>query len=160
MRGKVGNWTLAADSGLLLYLRAFSKRTTERIADMTTQMDDLVTESKRTETIVGRLHNCFNDFLMFFFLFFFMESPWSQSLYGTTNPTQKLMHVIICSLSSVQFVENRVYDFEETKDGNTASGTAEENGKPEEAAADKGGESQPKEEKTREQCCIIMYAIL
>ena len=113
MRGNVGNWTLAADSGLLLYLKDFSKRMTERIADMTTQVDGLVTESKRTET---RLHNCFNDFLM---------------------------------LSSVQFVENRVYDFEETKEGDTVSGTAEE--KPEEAPADKSGESQPEEEKTREQ---------
>ena len=116
MRSSIGNWTLAADAGLLLYLKDFAKRMTGQIADITSQVDGLVTETKRTET---RLHNVFNDFLM---------------------------------LSNTQFVENRVYDFEETKEGEP-SGASEDgskagDGEGDSKANEKGG---AEEEKTREQ---------
>ena len=87
---------------------------TGRIADITTQVDGLVTESKRTET---RLHNVFNDFLM---------------------------------LSSVQFVENRVYDFEEKKEGDPAA-AADDGAKSADSSENKPSEKEVEEEKTREQ---------
>ncbi|XP_077979550.1 uncharacterized protein LOC144434905 [Glandiceps talaboti] len=55
------NWSLASDSGLLLYMQEFSQKMISRTHEIEKQVEGLVHSTKSTD---GRLHNVFNDFLM------------------------------------------------------------------------------------------------
>eukprot|EP00002_Diphylleia_rotans_P016921 TRINITY_DN328_c0_g1_i5.p1 TRINITY_DN328_c0_g1~~TRINITY_DN328_c0_g1_i5.p1 ORF type:complete len:1711 (+),score=463.03 TRINITY_DN328_c0_g1_i5:53-5185(+) len=56
-----GEWTLAADSGLLFYLKDFSQRLIQRTREVEKNVDNLVFETKSMDV---KLHNTFNQFLM------------------------------------------------------------------------------------------------
>ncbi|XP_063731284.1 WASH complex subunit 2C isoform X2 [Eleginops maclovinus] len=99
MRQSSANWSLAADSGLFLFLQEFSQRMLSKTHDIEKQLDSLIRDTKNTDSC---LHSVFNDFLM---------------------------------LSNTQFIENRVYDEE-----------VEETIPKVDAL-----ETQPEQEKTREQ---------
>ncbi|TRY58977.1 hypothetical protein DNTS_014686, partial [Danionella cerebrum] len=55
------NWSLAADSGLFLFLRDFSQRMLSKTHEIEKQLDGLIQETKATDS---QLHTVFNDFLM------------------------------------------------------------------------------------------------
>ncbi|XP_057704113.1 WASH complex subunit 2A isoform X2 [Corythoichthys intestinalis] len=61
MRQSAGNWSLAADSGLLLFLQDFSQRMLSKTHEMEKQLDSLIRDTKATDS---SLHSVFNDFLM------------------------------------------------------------------------------------------------
>lgn len=54
-------WSLAADAGLLHFLKEFSQQTISRTHEIKKQVDGLIHETKATDC---RLRNVFNDFLM------------------------------------------------------------------------------------------------
>eukprot|EP00794_Sanderia_malayensis_P011036 gene11036-12201_t len=54
-------WSLAADAGLLLYLKKFSQNLLLRTHELEKNVDDLVHDTKG---MGSKLHNTFNDFLM------------------------------------------------------------------------------------------------
>uniref|UniRef100_A0A8C1R2A5 WASH complex subunit 2C n=1 Tax=Cyprinus carpio TaxID=7962 RepID=A0A8C1R2A5_CYPCA len=55
------NWSLAADSGLFLFLQDFSQRMLSKTHEIEKQLDSLIRDTKATDS---RLHTVFNDFLM------------------------------------------------------------------------------------------------
>ncbi|XP_073776193.1 WASH complex subunit 2C isoform X25 [Danio rerio] len=55
------NWSLAADSGLFLFLRDFSQRMLSKTHEIEKQLDGLIRDTKATDS---QLHTVFNDFLM------------------------------------------------------------------------------------------------
>ncbi|XP_043111321.1 WASH complex subunit 2 isoform X2 [Puntigrus tetrazona] len=55
------NWSLAADSGLFLFLQDFSQRMLSKTHEIEKQLDGLIQDTKATDS---RLHTVFNDFLM------------------------------------------------------------------------------------------------
>ncbi|XP_077053250.1 WASH complex subunit 2 isoform X3 [Siphateles boraxobius] len=55
------NWSLAADSGLFLFLQDFSQRMLSKTHEIEKQLDGLIRDTKATDS---RLHTVFNDFLM------------------------------------------------------------------------------------------------
>uniref|UniRef100_A0A8C7X5A0 FAM21/CAPZIP domain-containing protein n=1 Tax=Oryzias sinensis TaxID=183150 RepID=A0A8C7X5A0_9TELE len=55
------NWSLAADSGLFLYLQDFSQKMLSKTHEIEKQLDSLIRDTKATDS---RLHSVFNDFLM------------------------------------------------------------------------------------------------
>ncbi|XP_069096517.1 WASH complex subunit 2-like isoform X3 [Pleurodeles waltl] len=61
IRSSSGNWSLAADAGLLNFLQEFSQQTISKTHEIEKQLDDLIRDTKTTNC---RLHNVFNDFLM------------------------------------------------------------------------------------------------
>ncbi|XP_043912291.1 WASH complex subunit 2A-like isoform X2 [Protopterus annectens] len=61
IRRTSGNWSLAADAGLLLFLQDFSQQIISKTHEIEKQLDGLIRETKTTDC---RLHNVFNDFLM------------------------------------------------------------------------------------------------
>nr|XP_049592197.1 WASH complex subunit 2A isoform X2 [Syngnathus scovelli] len=61
MRQSSANWSLAADSGLFLFLQDFSQRMLSRTHEMEKQLDSLIRDTKATDS---SLHSVFNDFLM------------------------------------------------------------------------------------------------
>ncbi|RMX42087.1 hypothetical protein pdam_00001226 [Pocillopora damicornis] len=80
LRKGSSNWTLAADSGFLLYLQEFSQRIISQTHDIETQVDGLINSTKGMDS---KVQNTMNDFLM---------------------------------LSDTQFIENRVYEEDVSKD--------------------------------------------
>uniref|UniRef100_H3CTE0 FAM21/CAPZIP domain-containing protein n=1 Tax=Tetraodon nigroviridis TaxID=99883 RepID=H3CTE0_TETNG len=61
MRQTSANWSLAADSGLFLFLQDFSQRMLSKTHEIEKQLDSLIRDTKATDS---RLHSVFNDFLM------------------------------------------------------------------------------------------------
>ncbi|XP_074501953.1 WASH complex subunit 2 isoform X3 [Sebastes fasciatus] len=61
MRQSSANWSLAADSGLFLFLQDFSQRMLSKTHDIEKQLDSLINDTKATDSC---LHSVFNDFLM------------------------------------------------------------------------------------------------
>ncbi|XP_078499233.1 WASH complex subunit 2-like isoform X2 [Lissotriton helveticus] len=61
IRSSSGNWSLAADAGLLNFLQEFSQQTISKTHEIEKQLDGLIRDTKTTNC---RLHNVFNDFLM------------------------------------------------------------------------------------------------
>ncbi|CAN9499800.1 unnamed protein product [Ophioblennius macclurei] len=61
MRQSGANWSLAADSGLFLFLQDFSQRMLSKTHDIEKQLDSLIRDTKATDSC---LHSVFNDFLM------------------------------------------------------------------------------------------------
>ncbi|XP_028278973.1 WASH complex subunit 2 isoform X3 [Parambassis ranga] len=61
MRQNSANWSLAADSGLFLFLQDFSQRMLSKTHDIEKQLDSLIRDTKATDSC---LHSVFNDFLM------------------------------------------------------------------------------------------------
>ncbi|XP_010768204.1 WASH complex subunit FAM21 isoform X1 [Notothenia coriiceps] len=61
MRQSSANWSLAADSGLFLFLQEFSQRMLSKTHDIEKQLDSLIRDTKNTDSC---LHSVFNDFLM------------------------------------------------------------------------------------------------
>ncbi|XP_041123962.1 WASH complex subunit 2 isoform X2 [Polyodon spathula] len=61
MRKTSENWSLAADSGLLLFLQDFSQRMMSKTHEIEKQLDGLIRDTKATDCC---LHTVFNDFLM------------------------------------------------------------------------------------------------
>lgn len=61
MRHSSANWSLAADSGLFLFLQDFSQRMLSKTHDIEKQLDSLIRDTKATDSC---LHSVFNDFLM------------------------------------------------------------------------------------------------
>ncbi|XP_033886878.3 WASH complex subunit 2 isoform X2 [Acipenser ruthenus] len=61
MRKTSENWSLAADSGLLLFLQDFSQRIMSKTHEIEKQLDGLIRDTKATDCC---LHTVFNDFLM------------------------------------------------------------------------------------------------
>lgn len=61
MRQSSANWSLAADSGLFLFLQDFSQRMLSKTHDIEKQLDNLIRDTKATDSC---LHSVFNDFLM------------------------------------------------------------------------------------------------
>ncbi|XP_033956547.1 WASH complex subunit 2A isoform X2 [Pseudochaenichthys georgianus] len=61
MRQSSANWSLAADSGLFLFLQDFSQRMLSKTHDIEKQLDRLIRDTKNTDSC---LHSVFNDFLM------------------------------------------------------------------------------------------------
>ncbi|KAL2083608.1 hypothetical protein ACEWY4_021381 [Coilia grayii] len=61
MRQSSANWSLAADSGLFLFLQDFSQRMLSKTHEIEKQLDGLIRDTKATDSC---LHTVFNDFLM------------------------------------------------------------------------------------------------
>ncbi|XP_041866716.1 WASH complex subunit 2 isoform X2 [Melanotaenia boesemani] len=61
IRQHSGNWSLAADSGLFLCLQEFSQRMLSKTHEIEKQLDNLIRDTKATDS---HLHSVFNDFLM------------------------------------------------------------------------------------------------
>nr|XP_057914869.1 WASH complex subunit 2 isoform X3 [Doryrhamphus excisus] len=61
IRHSSANWSLAADSGLLLFLQDFSQRMLSKTHEIEKQLDSLIRDTKATDS---SLHSVFNDFLM------------------------------------------------------------------------------------------------
>lgn len=61
MRRTSANWSLAADSGLFLFLQEFSQRIMSKTHEIERQLDRLIRDTKATDSC---LHTVFNDFLM------------------------------------------------------------------------------------------------
>lgn len=61
MRQNSANWSLAADSGLFLFLQDFSQRMLSKTHEIEKQLDTLIRDTKATDSC---LHSVFNDFLM------------------------------------------------------------------------------------------------
>ncbi|XP_076020245.1 WASH complex subunit 2A isoform X2 [Genypterus blacodes] len=61
MRETSASWSLAADSGLLLFLQDFSHRMLSKTHEIEKQLDSLIRDTKATDSC---LHSVFNDFLM------------------------------------------------------------------------------------------------
>ncbi|XP_068597002.1 WASH complex subunit 2 [Brachionichthys hirsutus] len=61
MRQSSHNWSLAADSGLFLFLQDFSQRMLSKTHDIEKQLDSLIRDTKATDSC---LQSVFNDFLM------------------------------------------------------------------------------------------------
>ncbi|XP_073337472.1 WASH complex subunit 2 isoform X2 [Pagrus major] len=61
MRQSSANWSLAADSGLFLFLQDFSQRMLSKTHEIEKQLDSLISDTKATDSC---LHSVFNDFLM------------------------------------------------------------------------------------------------
>ncbi|KAM3606773.1 uncharacterized protein V6R79_022982 [Siganus canaliculatus] len=61
MRQNSANWSLAADSGLFLFLQDFSQRMLSKTHEIEKQLDSLISDTKATDSC---LHSVFNDFLM------------------------------------------------------------------------------------------------
>ncbi|XP_063347431.1 WASH complex subunit 2 isoform X4 [Pelmatolapia mariae] len=61
MRQNSANWSLAADSGLFLFLQDFSQRMLSKTHEIEKQLDSLIRDTKTTDSC---LHSVFNDFLM------------------------------------------------------------------------------------------------
>lgn len=61
MRRSSADWSLAADSGLFLFLQDFSQRMLSKTHDIEKQLDSLIRDTKATDSC---LHSVFNDFLM------------------------------------------------------------------------------------------------
>ncbi|XP_076830627.1 WASH complex subunit 2A isoform X2 [Brachyhypopomus gauderio] len=61
MRKTSTNWSLAADSGLFLYLQDFSQKMMSKTHEIEKQLDGLIRDTKATDSC---LHTVFNDFLM------------------------------------------------------------------------------------------------
>ncbi|KAL0964594.1 hypothetical protein UPYG_G00326180 [Umbra pygmaea] len=61
MRQTSANWSLAADSGLFLFLQDFSHRMLSKTHEIEKQLDGLIRDTKATDCC---LHTVFNDFLM------------------------------------------------------------------------------------------------
>ncbi|XP_061914181.1 WASH complex subunit 2 isoform X1 [Entelurus aequoreus] len=61
MRQSSVNWSLAADSGLFLFLQDFSQRMLSKTHEIEKQLDSLIRDTKATDS---SLHSVFNDFLM------------------------------------------------------------------------------------------------
>ncbi|XP_071770230.2 WASH complex subunit 2 isoform X2 [Centroberyx gerrardi] len=61
MRQTSANWSLAADSGLFLFLQDFSQRMLSKTHEIEKQLDSLIRDTKATDSC---LHSVFNDFLM------------------------------------------------------------------------------------------------
>ncbi|GAA6223367.1 WASH complex subunit FAM21-like [Lates japonicus] len=61
MRQSSANWSLAADSGLFLFLQDFSHRMLSKTHEIEKQLDSLIRDTKATDSC---LHSVFNDFLM------------------------------------------------------------------------------------------------
>ncbi|KAL6101862.1 washc2c [Pungitius sinensis] len=61
MRQSSADWSLAADSGLFLFLQDFSQRMLSKTHDIEKQLDSLIRDTKATDSC---LHSVFNDFLM------------------------------------------------------------------------------------------------
>ncbi|XP_072247086.1 WASH complex subunit 2 isoform X2 [Leuresthes tenuis] len=61
IRQHSANWSLAADSGLFLFLQDFSQRMLSKTHEIEKQLDSLIRDTKATDS---RLHSVFNDFLM------------------------------------------------------------------------------------------------
>ncbi|XP_028651761.1 WASH complex subunit 2 isoform X2 [Erpetoichthys calabaricus] len=61
MRKSSSNWSLAADSGLLLFLQDFSQKMLSKTHEIEKQLDGLICDTKATDCC---LHSVFNDFLM------------------------------------------------------------------------------------------------
>ncbi|XP_034040237.1 WASH complex subunit 2 isoform X2 [Thalassophryne amazonica] len=61
MRQTSSNWSLAADSGLFLFLQDFSQRMLSKTHEIEKQLDSLIRDTKATDSC---LHSVFNDFLM------------------------------------------------------------------------------------------------
>ncbi|XP_056291798.1 WASH complex subunit 2 isoform X2 [Pseudoliparis swirei] len=61
IRQSSANWSLAADSGLFLFLQDFSQRMLSKTHDIEKQLDSLMRDTKATDSC---LHSVFNDFLM------------------------------------------------------------------------------------------------
>ncbi|KAM4607796.1 WASH complex subunit 2A [Polymixia lowei] len=61
MRQTSANWSLAADSGLFLFLQDFSQRMLSKTHEIEKQLDGLMRDTKATDSC---LHSVFNDFLM------------------------------------------------------------------------------------------------
>ncbi|XP_035610501.1 WASH complex subunit 2C-like isoform X4 [Oncorhynchus keta] len=61
MRQTSANWSLAADSGLFLFLQEFSQRMLSKTHEIEKQLDGLIRDTKATDCC---MHTVFNDFLM------------------------------------------------------------------------------------------------
>nr|XP_020457294.1 WASH complex subunit FAM21-like isoform X3 [Monopterus albus] len=61
MRQSSANWSLAADSGLFLFLQDFSHKMLSKTHEIEKQLDSLIRDVKATDSC---LHSVFNDFLM------------------------------------------------------------------------------------------------
>ncbi|KAM6915944.1 WASH complex subunit 2A [Xenentodon cancila] len=61
IRQHSASWSLAADSGLFLFLQDFSQRMLSKTHDIEKQLDSLIRDTKATDS---HLHSVFNDFLM------------------------------------------------------------------------------------------------
>ncbi|XP_019952665.2 WASH complex subunit 2 isoform X1 [Paralichthys olivaceus] len=61
MRQSSASWSLAADSGLFLFLQDFSQRMLSKTHEIEKQLDSLIRDTKATDSC---LHSVFNDFLM------------------------------------------------------------------------------------------------
>ncbi|XP_063047847.1 WASH complex subunit 2 isoform X2 [Engraulis encrasicolus] len=61
MRQNSASWSLAADSGLFLFLQDFSQRMLSKTHEIEKQLDGLIRDTKATDSC---LHTVFNDFLM------------------------------------------------------------------------------------------------
>ncbi|KAM9395431.1 WASH complex subunit 2-like isoform 3-T3 [Salvelinus alpinus] len=61
MRQTSANWSLAADSGLFLFLQDFSQRMLSKTHAIEKQLDGLIRDTKATDCC---MHTVFNDFLM------------------------------------------------------------------------------------------------
>ncbi|XP_060781770.1 WASH complex subunit 2 isoform X2 [Neoarius graeffei] len=61
MRKNSTNWSLAADSGLFLYMQDFSQWMLSKTHEIEKQLDGLIRDTKATDSC---LHTVFNDFLM------------------------------------------------------------------------------------------------
>nr|XP_046214271.1 WASH complex subunit 2C-like isoform X5 [Oncorhynchus gorbuscha] len=61
MRQTSANWSLAADSGLFLFLQDFSQRMLSKTHGIEKQLDGLIRDTKATDCC---MHTVFNDFLM------------------------------------------------------------------------------------------------
>lgn len=85
MRQSSANWSLAADSGLFLFLQDFSQRMLSKTHEIEKQMDSLIRDTKATDSC---LHSVFNDFLMLSNTQFIENRVYDEEVEETVSKTE------------------------------------------------------------------------
>ncbi|XP_074531691.1 WASH complex subunit 2A isoform X2 [Halichoeres trimaculatus] len=85
MRQNSANWSLAADSGLFLFLQDFSQRMLSKTHEIEKQMDSLIRDTKATDSC---LHSVFNDFLMLSNTQFIENRVYDEEVEETVSKTE------------------------------------------------------------------------
>uniref|UniRef100_UPI0037E78F96 WASH complex subunit 2 isoform X2 n=1 Tax=Semicossyphus pulcher TaxID=241346 RepID=UPI0037E78F96 len=87
MRQSSANWSLAADSGLFLFLQDFSQRMLSKTHEIEKQLDSLIRDTKATDSC---LHSVFNDFLMLSNTQFIENRVYDEEVEETVPKTEAL----------------------------------------------------------------------
>ncbi|XP_026210937.1 WASH complex subunit 2 isoform X3 [Anabas testudineus] len=87
MRQNSASWSLAADSGLFLFLQDFSQRMLSKTHEIEKQLDSLIRDTKATDSC---LHSVFNDFLMLSNTQFIENRVYDEDVEETVTKTDAL----------------------------------------------------------------------